>query len=402
MIGMLHQLEIPNSLLRDIENKECIVFLGAGASTEGFSFYTGENLIDVLAEKCKYPKRSVHSLPKVAQYFCDTLDGGLKGRLLREIRGYIDSYMEYGELNNLVTEVNRLIAKIGFFRTIITTNWDVFMERELNVLPIVRDADLVYWDDSKRQVIKMHDCISQPETMVVTENDYNDFIQQRLDCPINNKIKDLMATKTFLFLGYSLRDSSFQIIHEGILKRMGRFSRSSYAVLKDPTAHDSASMRKRGIIVINSNAYRFLRDLHTIFVKKNVYFGDEFHNKVIKLYEVVSKAHFSTGQNDEVGFLSMMYQDGLQHSLQDLYYGIPNGNPKSHYRERLQLFLKKLRVQKRKGNKTEISYLTGRVKALEWALGEMGDLKIYCNLSSKPIDKNNFLYLRKTMKNKQE
>ena len=394
------QLRIPNSLLRDIENKECVVFLGAGASTEGFSFYTGKKLADVLAERCKYPKRSLRTLPKIAQYFCDTLDGGLKGRLLREIRQHIDMYMEYGELNNLVTEVNKLIAKIGFFRIIITTNWDVFMERELNVLPIVRDADLVYWNDSKRQVIKMHGCISQPETIVVTENDYSDFVRQRLDCPINNKIKDLMATKTFLFLGYSLRDSSFQTIHEGILKRMRRFSRASYAVLKDPTAHDIAFMRKRGITVIHSNALAFLYDLHTLFVKKNVYFGNEFYSRVTELYERLSRVHFSTGQQDEVGFLSMMYQDGLQHSLQDLYYGIPNGNPRSHYRERLQSFLENLRAQKRKVNRTEISYLTGRVKALEWALSGKGELKMYCDVNSKPIDRVRFMNLRKSMKGK--
>jgi hypothetical protein len=211
---------ISEALLEDIKNGECVLFLGAGASTEGY-LYFGKSLVDILAEKCKCPTSSAKNLPKVAQYFCDTMDGGFRGRLLREIREYLDQYMEIPEAYRSATMVHELVAKIGFFQIIITTNWDVFMERELNILPLVRDADLAYWNSNKRQIIKLHGCISQPETIVVTEDDYRGFQEKRVDCPISNKVKDLMATKTLLFVGYSLKDESFQILQENVLSRMG-------------------------------------------------------------------------------------------------------------------------------------------------------------------------------------
>lgn len=161
----MKQTSIPESLINDIENGECVVFLGAGASTEGFKYF-GKKLVDVLAEKCNYPSTLPIVLPKVARYFCDVLDGGFRGRLIREVRNYLDLFMEYGEANNLATATHSIIAKIGLLKIIVTTNWDVFMERELNILPIVRDSDLVYWSDDRRQVIKLHGCIGQPDTMI--------------------------------------------------------------------------------------------------------------------------------------------------------------------------------------------------------------------------------------------
>jgi len=46
---------IPHSLIEDIISGEIVLFLGAGSSTEGFSYFKTK-LTDILAEKCKYPK----------------------------------------------------------------------------------------------------------------------------------------------------------------------------------------------------------------------------------------------------------------------------------------------------------------------------------------------------------
>lgn len=387
---------IPESLVEDIQNEECIVFLGAGASTEGVP--NTKKLVDVLIERCNFPSTLPPILPKVAQYFCDTLDAGLKGRLTREIRHYMDYFMEHGEANNFATMVHDIIAKIGLFKIIITTNWDVFMERELNLLPIVRDSDLVYWDDNKRQVIKLHGCISQPETIIVTEEDYNDFIEKEFGSLICNKIKDLMATKTFLFLGYSLKDESFQIIHNKVLSKLGKFSRSSYAVLRDPTKEDIKLLKKRAVKVISSTAVAFLRDLHKIYIEKDIYFDNGFFSELSICIRLLHMTHFSTGQEDDIGLVSMMYQDGLQHSLQDLYYGIAKGKPKSYYRDELKFFSNKLEEELKKGDPIEISYLRGRIEALKWALDPKEELKMYLSLDLEPINEKEFLKLRKSLK----
>jgi len=391
----MKQTAIPEALIKDIQNEECVVFLGAGVSTESHKPYFEKKLVNILAEKCSYPSTSPLILPKVARYFCDVEDGGFKGRLIREIRNYLDLFMEYGEAHNFATMIHDIIAKIGFLKIIVTTNWDVFMERELNILPIVRDTDLVYWNDNKRQVIKLHGCISQPDTMIVTEDDYDNFVKNRLDSPISNKIKDLMTTKTFLFLGYSLKDESFQIIQERILSKMGKFSRVSYAVLPDPAKKYIKSWRKKGVIIIPSNALAFLRELHDLFIRNGIYFSDDFLSRLSYWIDRCHEVHFSIGQEDEIGFLSMMYQDGLQHSLQDLYYGIRVGKPKSYYKEQLDSFRNKLKDETKKGDTVEISYLRGRVEALKWALEAKKELKLYCSIGCEPINEKEFMNFRK-------
>jgi hypothetical protein len=397
---------IPETLVDDIKKGESVLLLGAGASTEGNSYF-GKNLVDTLAEKCKYPSSSPKNLPKVAQYFCDVMDGGFKGRLLREIREYLDQYMEIGEAYRSATMVHNLVAKIGFFQVIVTTNWDVFMERQLNILPVVRDSDLVYWNPDKRQIIKLHGCISQPETIVVTEDDYRDFQKNRLDCPISNKLKDLMATKTFLFIGYSLKDESFQILQENVLSRMGKLARTSYAVLPQPSDALVDKWKKKGIRVISGNALQFLRDLHEFFVKEWIYFGGNILSAISELNDQLAMVHSFTSfgrpnEEDPVGLVSAMYQDGLMHELEEIYFGVERGKPISFFDGRLDYFRGRVDYWTGEGDPVEIAYCKGRVEILTWTLrssSRKGEKpKLFLNVDLEPIDRAEFEKIRKVKK----
>jgi len=400
----MEKSSIPEALRDDIKNEECVLFLGAGASTEG-SLYFGKSLVDLLTEKCKYPPSCPKNLPRISQYFCDVMDGGFKGRLLREIREYLDQYMEIAEAYRSATMVHELVAKIGFFQIIITTNWDVFMERELNILPLVRDADLVYWNSNKRQIIKLHGCISQPETIVVTEDDYKDFQKKRVDCPISNKLKDLMATKTFLFVGYSLKDQSFQILQENVLSRMGKLARTSYAVLPQPTDALVKKWKKKGIRIISGNALTFLRNLHSLFVENGIFLDDDFLHSLYHFDSLLSAVHSSTSwgtldQKDPIGLFSAMYQDGLKHELDEVFYGIKRGKRRSFFDERRGYFTAKIDYWNRKGEPTEMAYCKGRAELLSWVLHPKGHVpELFVNYDIEPIGEVEFQKARKIQKN---
>jgi len=53
---------------------------------------------------------------------------------------------------------------------------------------------------------------------------------------IFNKLRDLMASRTFVFVGYSLRDSDFRLIWEEIIQSLGQFRRLAFVV--DPEEKD--------------------------------------------------------------------------------------------------------------------------------------------------------------------
>jgi hypothetical protein len=331
------------------------------------------------------------------------MDGGFKGRLLREIREYLDQYMEIAEAYRSATRVHEIVAEIGFFQIIITTNWDVFMERELNILPLVRDADLVYWNNNKRQIIKLHGCISQPETIVVTEDDYKDFQKKRVDCPISNKLKDLMATKTLLFVGYSLKDQSFQILQENVLSRMGKLARTSYAVLPQPTNALVEKWKKKGIRIISGNALAFLRNLHSLFVQEGIYLNDDLLHTLFEFDSQLTKVHLSTSwgtlnqKEDPIGSFSANYQDGLKHELDEVFYGIKRGKRRSFFDEQRNYFTAKIDYWNRHNEPNEMAYSKGRAEFLSWALypRSFQKPKFYVNWDIEPIDEVEFQETRK-------
>lgn len=385
---------IPESLFSDVMSGELILFLGAGSSTEGFSYFRIK-LTDVLAERCKYPKTSTYSLPYIAQYYCDTLDGGFKGRLIREIRSYLDMYMDAGEAYRTVTMIHKIVAKIGFFKNIITTNWDVFLERELNLIPIVRDTDLVFWNDEKRQLIKMHGCISQPDTMIITVKDYDDYISKNIDTPISNKIKDMLATKSFLFVGYSLRDENFRLIQDKILSRMGSFSRTSYAIMREPSEEDVEYWKKRGIMLLPYNALSFFRDLFDYFIKEGYYFDNKTEFRLRNKYDEIAGAHYRLNQESNAGFPSAMYQDGLMHCIEGVILDVGRGKKRDDIKDEIKELLESLDLYHKSENWIEVAYTKGRLNALYWIFNESYELKHYMNNDTEPITEEQYTSLQK-------
>jgi hypothetical protein len=136
------------------------------------------------------------------------------------------------------------IAEIPYFNRFVTTNWDPFLERALDVLvPMVEDRDPAFWDDRRRQVLKIPGCVTRPDSVVATQSDYDGCMKR--NPMIFNKLKDLMATKTFLFVGYSLRDADFQEVWNVITTTLGRFTKLAYAIDIDVTPEVASLWKQR-------------------------------------------------------------------------------------------------------------------------------------------------------------
>lgn len=391
------EIVIPSHLLQDIMNEECVVFLGAGASTEakeatGRPSYSRKLLIDELIEECNYPSGLPKLLPEVAQYYCESLDAGNKGRLVRLIRERIDRITS----NREVMHCHSIIASIPHFKVVVTTNWDPLMERAINAIPVVRDTDMAYWNDKSRQVIKMHGCITDPQSMIITMRDYQDYMNRRFDSPISNKIRDLMSTKTFLFLGYSLTDPNFETIHSDILKRLGAFARTSFAILPNVTEHDITNWKERGVIVIRGLAYPFLEKLRQILIDRKIIF--DLYNEMIILddqLQEIYQIHTHLDQDTDVGFATAMYQDGLQHGLDGLIYALKTGITRDQVADMLRRSKENLEYYESSTDKfapMEVAYWNGRTHCMEWFLSEdrKSLLKFFSASRMKPINKVEF------------
>ena len=64
---------IPSSLYEDLINCDCVIFAGAGISTEG-GVYSKPSFYEMIKAKCNYPNdKEVPSFPELMQYYCDKM-----------------------------------------------------------------------------------------------------------------------------------------------------------------------------------------------------------------------------------------------------------------------------------------------------------------------------------------
>jgi hypothetical protein len=287
------------------------------------------------------------------EYFCNKLDGGHHNRLIR------------GDHNRIATMASGLIAEIPYFNRLVTTNWDPFIERDLDVLvPIVEDRDLAFWDDKKRQVLKIHGCITRPYSLVATQSDYEACLTR--NPLIFNKLKDLMATKTFLFMGYSMRDEDFQDVWGTITGSLGRFGKLGYAIDPNLTNEAADLWRARGIEIFKTSDLLFLRSLRDKLEKAGLVPSKKFLDSLSDQRQRIASIHLKMDQKTNGGMASSMYQDGLMHELDDAVLTSVLGiRRKEDHEKELNRTADIVKQAWKSGDIFEIAYWTGRQQVLE-------------------------------------
>ncbi len=356
---------IPNHLYDDIKSNNSVLFAGAGISTEGRQF-GWPTFYDTILKKCglNHTVEGSLSFPELMQYFCDHIDGGNKNRLIREVIDRIERFSAPGEVYDDATEFHAIVAEIPFFDRIVTTNWDPFFEQVLSVLvPMVEERDMGFWQDDKRQVLKIHGCITRSYTIVATTTDYGSCINS--NALVWNNLKDLMATKTFIFIGYSMQDSDFRSIFNDISERLGEFRRLAFAF--DPNA-DNGSIsywRDRGIQIIKETGITAMLEIRDRLAEEGVIPSHSYLDFLTKEFHRIIGIHISLDQNECAGAISSaIYQDGLMHALMEVQTNTRTGKVKDNFLSLLAVYEKKSEKYFEVDNFVEYAYTMGWVVVL--------------------------------------
>lgn len=228
-------MQIHDDIVKNVRNGTCILFLGAmvsAPSPEKSRFqYTqcppsGSELSRWLADKCGYPYEDRTNLQRVS-LFCECRPGGSRYSLVTCIEEEISK-------PEIVPSVALHMLAALPFPIVITTNYDHLFDIALgraNTLagrpkqPLMRVYDptrsgapeYVPLDPTEEKpiLLKLHGDISQPESLVVTEEDYIVFIQRMSDQhlhPIHPNIQARMNSWPILFIGYSLKDYNLRLL----------------------------------------------------------------------------------------------------------------------------------------------------------------------------------------------
>jgi hypothetical protein len=221
-----------DTLVSRIKSGDCTPFLGAGISATLLP--TGSKIAAEWSKRFGYPLPDTENLIKVSQFV------GLRLRDFRRpkeiIRGIIEKagYPDFSD----PTEPHAVLAKLPL-PIYMTTNYDDFMFKALQAVscnapknpqlyinqwnsPTDKPAARIDLNPSENEpvVYHFHGHKDHLETMVLTEDDYLDFLVRvsKDEELIPPRIQQALVASQLLFIGYSLGDMNFRVIFRGLVE----------------------------------------------------------------------------------------------------------------------------------------------------------------------------------------
>ncbi|WP_292085631.1 MULTISPECIES: SIR2 family protein [unclassified Brevundimonas] len=227
----------PDSLAREIADRRVLIFIGAGLSKSACpTLPTWPTLLTTLSERLGKQKDKIliKSLIKkgelldAAQIIRDGVDGAV---LSTDIRNKFQ--IRPTPYNDIYKHLLLLDPK-----TIVTTNYDEFVERNFEHFSggteahsIVRHDGTHLLNDLRspiRNIVKIHGCVSNPHDVVLDRTSY--FEARKKNPSLFSLVSALMTVNTVLFLGYSVSDPDIRIILENI-NLVSKAENSHYALV---------------------------------------------------------------------------------------------------------------------------------------------------------------------------
>lgn len=218
-----------DELARLIVGDNAILLVGSALGQGGDRLPIVEQIAQALAERIHYD-RPLQGLPAVARDF-EVLRG--RHALVLALREELEKAGAHES-----SAIYELIADAVIPGTkIITTRFDGVLEHALEQLAksfvlIVRETDLPFFDESKVTLIKMQGDINQPDSLIITEDDVDAFID-RLPT-VSDVVRAFFATKTLIFIGYDLQGAQFKRMFGQVTRNLTVYRRQAYAIVPQP------------------------------------------------------------------------------------------------------------------------------------------------------------------------
>ncbi len=238
-------------LLERIKNGECTPFLGAGACFGTLPLAV--NLSEALATEHKYPLSDKHDLARVTQFLAIEYDSIFPKGLIR------DQFKTVSPPDFAADdEPHAVLAKLPL-PIYITTNYDDFMMQALKKQKkdpkqefcrwnsVVKDKPSVFPDFSPSVanplVFHFHGYVQSLESMVLTEDDYLDFLVSiaKDDELLPPRIREAFSGTSILFLGYSMADWDFRVIFRILVSHLENSIKRGHASVQLVTGKDQMS-----------------------------------------------------------------------------------------------------------------------------------------------------------------
>jgi len=224
-----------------IAEHQCILFLGSAVHSTPPPELTqynypeekappiGNQLSKYLAQKAKYPGEDWWNLQRVAQHY----------EKENQRFGLVETTTELVTKDREPSPILRMLADMEF-PIVITTNYDHLYEQALEQKAVAEGAaetektyDVSVYSPNKKKksktidcsnaptpkrpyILKIHGDVDKPESIVLTDEDYIQFVLRMSDKhpfnPFGNNVLAHLTKWSTLFVGYSLMDYNLRLL----------------------------------------------------------------------------------------------------------------------------------------------------------------------------------------------
>lgn len=219
-------------------NQQPIFFVGSGISRRYLDLPDWIGLLKEIAERAEIDFEDLKKLKnneEIAQeleyfYFRKQTDEAIKRKQRRELMrdAIADIVQQYSKIKDQNVKNYEEIEELKKTRpkAIITTNYDNFLEnifdgkyrRYIGQKVITDREDGEEINGEIIDIYKIHGCISEPDSIVITKEDYDDFFEKSKY--LYAKILTLFCEYPLIFMGYSISDRNIKDVLTTIVEMM--------------------------------------------------------------------------------------------------------------------------------------------------------------------------------------
>lgn len=364
-----HEFDLTPELIGAFLSGKAALFVGAGVSTESrnvlpITFY------DMVAEELgeEAPKLS---FPELMSKLCEQING--RYRLLTLLQKRFDTIDAFPELYETATRFHQALGTFYPVKTIVTTNWDTYFEDVCKATPFVSDADLAFWDESDRRVLKIHGSIRSYGSIIADSIDYERCEKELSRGIVGSILKTILATKTLVFIGYSMRDPDFQNIYGLVKEQMKGLHKQAYIVT--PFEEEAEGFKAQNLIPIITSGEYFIQQVKRHAASIGAMLPDTIYDVAGALLELVRKEHrklFKATKCIDAPqvIFAACYQDGMMHALERAIQMRGSGEYSHACRLRgmLDSYVRIQREKVKKKQYSDVAYIEGYVNAITFML----------------------------------
>ena len=248
-----------DAILRRINAQKCTPIIGPGANLD--SLPLSLKIAQDWAADPEYPFEGCFEISRVAQFLAIKFDvSDPKDRIVDHVRKFTSPDFNKPE------EPHRILARLPL-PVYITTNYDDFMKQALEQVHKEPKRDFSRWNKfcqgaepsifaseykptvANPTVFHFHGHAAVPESLVLTDDDYLDFLVSisRDEKLIPAQIEKALTGTSLILLGYRLDDWNFRVLFRSIVSYLERsLIKTHVSVQLEPAGPEtSAEQRQR-------------------------------------------------------------------------------------------------------------------------------------------------------------